>query len=304
MKTLTLLNIAQSLETYKSLHAKNPSFGMDMYDEEFEPYGFVILQNNGGGRKGIPIRCSHYTLILTLSGGSFRHVNQFTYEIKSHSLHLLVPGSIHSFEDTSDDSQSFVILFDEEYLSLDEKNLLAFHKEHLQFVDLQGILFKRILDIYEQLNLEYKNKKSHYKEIGQTLLTQILYLLKREKLSKPRIEFQNRAEQITSEFLCLIEEHFYNLKSVQEYADILELTPKHLSETIKKTLDTSVLFLIHQRVMKELQYLLSYTSMSIKQIISILSFENSSDLGRFFKRYEGVSPKVYRMQNTLGKEIG
>jgi len=296
MQALPLINIEQSINTYKSLHKPNPSFGMDTFSPDFNPHGLVILQNNGKGSTGVPVRCGHYVLILTLKGSSVRHVNQHDYAVPSHSIQLLVPGSIHSFEDTTENSEFFVLLFDREFLSEALEPLLLFHKKNPQHVEFDGIEFTKVKGIYEALNLEYKSKEDEYHALSASLLTQLLLLMKRGKLAKPRTEIQNRSQQITSQFLCLIEEHFQKRKRVQEYADILELTPKHLSETIKDTLNESALFFIHKRIIKEIQYLLVYSSLSIKQIASSLNFENSSEMGRFFKRYEGVSPRNYQLQ--------
>jgi len=291
-----LISISQSLDMYKDMHAKDPSFGMDIFADDFTIDDFVIVENNGKGSKGVPIRCEHYICILALKGGSIRNINQHSYTIKAHSLQLLVPGVIHDFEDTQEDSEFFVLLFNREFLDEGLEELLYFHQENPLHVELEGLDFTKVLEIYEQLNLEYKNKKDSYKEVSQLLLTQLMYLLRRQKLLRPREVIQTRSQQISSQFLCLIEEHFQTLKSVQQYADILELTPKHLSTTIKESLDESALFFIHKRIIKEIQYLLCYTSMSIKQIASTLNFENGSDLGRFFKRYEGLSPKAYQLK--------
>ena len=70
-----------------------------------------------------------------------------------------------------------------------------------------------------------------------------------------------------------------------------------MSETIKKTLQDSALYYIHIRIVKEIQYLLSFSELSIKQIAYALNFDTLSQFGRFFKRYEGMSPKAYRLQN-------
>ena len=295
MQELPLISIKQSIEAYKSLHEPKPSFGMDTFSDDFHPHGLVILQNNGKGSTGVPVRCGHYVLILTLKGSSLRHVNQHDYAVGSHCVQLLVPGTIHSFEDTTANSEFFVLLFDREFLGQDLDALLRFHKDHPQHVELDGIEFTKVIAIYEALNLEYKNKEEGYTALASSLLTQLLLLMKRGKLSKPKTEIQNRSQQITSQFLCLIEEHFQKRKRVQDYADILELTPKHLSETIKETLDKSALFFIHKRIAKEIQYLLVYSSLSIKQIAASLNFENSSEMGRFFKRYEDVSPRNYQL---------
>ena len=298
MQTLPLLTIDQSLNFHKSMHATKPSFGMDIFEEGFRSEGFVILENNGSGCSSAYSRCGHFIFILTLKGGAIRHINQHTYITKEHSLQLLVPGVIHNFEDTHSDSESLILLFDREFLSIELDELVNFHTLNPEFVALNGIELTKVLAIYEQLNLESKNKNIDYKEICKTLLTQLLYLLKREKLFKLTEHIQNRGEQIVSQFLCLIEEHFQVRRSVQEYADILEITPKHLSETIKKKMNASALSFIHKRQIKEIQYLLVYSDKSIKQIASLLNFETSSDLGRFFKRYVGLSPKNYRLSIT------
>ena len=97
MQELPLMSIEQTINAYKSLHASKPSFGMDVYAEDFNPHNLVILQNNGKGSTGVPVRCDHYILILTLKGGSIRHINQHNYRVPTYAIQLLVPEAIHSF---------------------------------------------------------------------------------------------------------------------------------------------------------------------------------------------------------------
>lgn len=122
-------------------------------------------------------------------------------------------------------------------------------------------------------------------------------MLKREKLNFGLKQNYTRAEQICAEFLLLIEEHYWQKRSVKEYANLLDITPKHLSETVKATLHHAALSYIHVRIIKEIQYLLCFGGMSIKQISYALNFETVSQLGRFFKRHEGMSPKAYRLKH-------
>ena len=135
------------------------------------------------------------------------------------------------------------------------------------------------------------------------LINQLLYILKREKLDSGIKQNLTRAEQISAEFLVLIEEHYWHKKSVNTYASILGITPKHLSETIKSTLHHSALSYIHIRIIKEIQYLLCFNDMSIKQISYALNFETLSQMGRFFKRHEGMSPKAYRLKNKVTPHV-
>jgi len=295
MTQLPLLTLKESLELYKNMHAKNPSFGMDIFDKNFEADDLLILENNGKGRASPYNRCGFYIFILSLKGQSIRHINQHDYYIDAQSLQLLVPGVIHSFEDISEEQNSYIVLFNKNFLDEELESLLEFHRLHLDAVDMQGCEFEQIKHIFEQIDYEYKKRDDGYKEITKSLITQLLFLLKRKKLSSLKPKSQNRAQQIMSQYLDLIEEHYQTKKTVVEYADILEITAKHLSETVKEVTNKSALFYIHIRILKEIQYLLVYTNLSIKQISSILNFENSSDFGRFFKRLEGVSPSKYRL---------
>lgn len=295
MKQLPLLSIEESINIHKDMHAKNPSFGMDLYADNFNIENFVILENNGDGNSSVYSRCGHYILVLSLSGKSVRHINQHDYNIEGQTLQLIVPGAIHSFEDLSENQNSLVLLFDEDFLSSGLDSLLAFHKLKPFYINLLGCGFAKIQYIFEQLDYEYKSKSDGYKDISKNLLSQLLLLLKREKLSAINEKIENRAQQIMTQFLHLVEEHYQTKKTIQEYADILEITPKYLSETIKELSKKPALYFIHIRILKELQYLLVYTKLSIKQISSMMNFESASELGRFFKRYEDISPSKYRL---------
>lgn len=295
MTQLPLLTIKQSLEIHKNLHAKDPSFGMDIFNDNFEEDDLLILENNGKGSSSPYSRCGYYIFILSLKGESVRHINQHDYNIQAQCLQLLVPGLIHSFEDLSEEQSSYIILFNKEFFKNEFESLLEFHRLNFSPIDMNGCEFERVKYIFEQIDYEYKNKEDGYKEISKSLVTQLLFMLKRKKLSSMKTVVKNRAEQIMQQYLNLIEEHYQTKKTVLEYADILELTAKHLSETVKEVTSRPALFYIHIRILKEIQYLLVYSKLSIKQISTALNFESSSELGRFFKRFEGISPSKYRL---------
>jgi len=300
---LPLLTIEQSINAYKHLLKPDPAFGMDFFADDFEAKELVLLEDDAAGSQGIPLRFDYYALILRLKGETKRTINQFDYVIKPRSLQLINPGSIFSFEDTSNVAKTYVLLFDKTFIEGEnslleaEGKLLDFHQKHQEDVLLDMTQFAEVVTLYEQLNRELKAKKSDYKIIVRLLITQLLYLLKRAKLSSEPKKDLTRAQQISSEFLNLIEEHYWQQKNVKEYAQLLGVTPQHLSETVKTTRHHTALFYIHVRLIKEIQYLLCFSEMSIKQISHALNFETPSQLGRFFKRYEGMSPKAYRLKN-------
>ena len=262
---MQLLKMSQALDLYKQIHLEEPKFGMNVLSRDFKPNDIVILQSNSRKKEGVPVRCDFYTMVFCLEGGSVRYVNQFEYTINAHSLHLLPPGSIHSFKDTYETTKYYVILFEKDFPG--ENGLLEFHNRHLESVDLDPGLFSKVKDLFEEIEGEIKGDQEDKKLLVRYLLNQILLILKREKL---KIEEEQppktRSDMICSRFLSLLEEHFRTRRSVHDYAELMDLSPKHLSETLKEGLGKSALHFIHKRIIKEAKYLLVYTDQNINQI--------------------------------------
>jgi AraC-like DNA-binding protein len=303
VKTLPLFTIEQTVNTYKYLFEPDPVFGMDFFADDFEAKEIVLLDDTKAGSQGIPIHFNYYALFLRIHGETKRTINQFNYLIKPHSLQLVNPGSIYSFKDTTHASRTYVLLFDKAFIEEDnlsaqiQESLLDFHRKCQQDIVLDTTQYAHAIAIYEQLSTELRAKNDDYKIVVKMLINQLLVLLKREKLHFGVKQNHTRAEQICSEFLILIEEHYWQKKSVKAYASTLGITAKHLSETVKETLPHTALSYIHVRIIKEIQYLLCFGGMSIKQIAHALHFETVSQMGRFFKRHEGMSPKAYRLKH-------
>ena len=297
-----LLNVKEAIERYKHLLSPNPSFGTDIYADSFKSEGIVLIEDVSVNAKGAPIRFDCYALILRLKGRSIRSVALVDYMIEPHSIQLINPGVLFSFEDISPNSRSFVLLFDKAFIV--EENLVAhlieeliyFHKRHDDNIQLDLKLYAQVLGIYEQINAEFRISASDHTALIKSYLNQLLYLLKREKKSVHDQNNLSKSEQLCASFLSLIEEHFKTKKRVYEYANILGVTPNYLSEIAQENLNGTALSFIHRRLLKESEYLLSNTKMAINQIASKLHFDSASQFGRFFKRHNGTSPKAFRMK--------
>ena len=105
---------------------------------------------------------------------------------------------------------------------------------------------------------------------------------------------QTRAEAIFANFIHLLEQNFRTQRRVSWYADQLCITPKYLSEIIKKISLRTPNEWIDSYVILEARVLLKNTTKSIKEITDELNFPNQSFLGKYFKEHVGVSPSEYR----------
>ncbi|HJS54394.1 MAG TPA: helix-turn-helix transcriptional regulator [Chitinophagaceae bacterium] len=115
-----------------------------------------------------------------------------------------------------------------------------------------------------------------------------------------------RPEEITKQFLPELDKHMLDLKSgkaentfeVQDIASLLYIHPTHLSNTIRAVLKKSPCDVYEERLMGIARELILTTDRSIAEIARQLTFD-PSNFTKFFKHFEGVTPKQFRVAALL-----
>ena len=97
-------------------------------------------------------------------------------------------------------------------------------------------------------------------------------------------------------FYVLVHTYFKEKKQVQEYADMLNKSPKTLANILSAYQQPSAIRIIHNRIQAEARRLLLYTAKSSKEIALMLGFEDQAAFSRFFKNAAGLSATEYRHQ--------
>lgn len=302
---MPLLNLEEAMKVYKYSFIKNPKFGIDLYRDDVEIEGVVILEKDVNLQKNIPIKFNFYAMLLCLEGELIRHVNQYNHTVTKHSLQLIPPNTIYSFENLTETTEIYILLFSESYIKAGKdqhltqsiQELFDFHCNNFSPIMLPASMYSRVLNLYQDINSELHEKQEGYHSLVRLMILKLLIFLKREKNTQTTSlkTFTTRAEQLTHLYLDLIEKHFLVYKKVADYAKLLDVSTKHLGETIKETLGQNALACIHYRVFKESLYLLEYTTLSIAQVASDLSFQTPSEFSRFFKSYSKMTPKAFRL---------
>lgn len=77
---------------------------------------------------------------------------------------------------------------------------------------------------------------------------------------------------------------------------MLYVTPNHLYALCKDLTDLSAGELIRNRILLEAKRLLTNAKINVSEIAVDLGFADNSYFSKFFKKYEGVSPEVFRKQ--------
>ena len=101
-------------------------------------------------------------------------------------------------------------------------------------------------------------------------------------------------EKVFTAFLQMLEENCRKERRVAWYAQQLKITPKYLSQAVKRVSGQSAVEWIENYVTMELRVMLKNSSLSIKEIANEMNFPNQSFLGKYFKEHVGMSPSTYR----------
>ncbi|MNS21423.1 DNA-binding transcriptional regulator AraC [compost metagenome] len=98
----------------------------------------------------------------------------------------------------------------------------------------------------------------------------------------------------------ILDERTIEMLEIRDFASLMHIHPTHLSNTIKLTTGKAPCFFFEEKIMKIAKELLSDPSLPIAQIAFKLTFD-PSNFTKFFKRFEGVTPKYYREQVLSAK---
>ena len=132
-------------------------------------------------------------------------------------------------------------------------------------------------------------------EMLQMLLKRFIILATRVYKSQNHfLELDNTDVELVREFNFLVEQHFKTKHTVKEYADLLNKSPKTLSNIFSNLAGKTPLQIIHDRKHVEARRLLRYTSKTVSEIAYEVGFEDVQTFSRFFKKQEGSSPTEFK----------
>jgi len=256
-----------------------------------------------------PFRSNSFAVIV-VQKGHFVFQNNFVKNcMKAKDVYLVTPGSLCELYEMSDDFEFISMGFKKEYLKEQGVFLNGAEIVHLFSTDLVH-KFSLNDEEFEDLVFSLKSLKKkinlpdttpHFKDVIRHSFISVLYEIL-IVYSKYRVFIPvklNRQEELTTNFLNLLSENFKNEKRVQYYAKQLFVTSRHLSQVVKAVTGKTAGEIIDEMVINEAKVLLSSHVMNVSQVADELRFSDQSFFGKFFKKYTGISPSVYKSSSTV-----
>ena len=246
----------------------------------------------------LPHRKDYYFFFLSKKGHSRHWIDFVSYEVRPGAMYFTMPSQVH-LKERLEPVEGILVAFTEEFLlpdhsllkelpvlqNPDDRHAMSLTPEEIAFLD----------DLMQQMLQEYRQKQGWQKSMLQSYLHIFLVYLSRlysrQFAASPTT---TNGRQLVKRMKGLLETEYARLHQVSDYAQLLNVSPGHLNDTVKDHTGKSAIAIIHERIMLEAKRALFHADLSVKEIGSQLGFDDAAYFNRFFKRMAGETPLKFR----------
>ncbi|WP_295937364.1 helix-turn-helix domain-containing protein [uncultured Alistipes sp.] len=249
-------------------------------------------------------RCDGGAILFCKRGSAEVTVNQYHGQVFRNTLILILPGSLLTFTNRTDDFSAAYLAFSRDLFSE-----AAFRLEPAFFgtmranpvsyptarvVEGANIWFQMAVYTYRDRDNMYRN--TIMRNRLQNLLLESYDKLQRSMDVQPHLtqESTTRQMELFHRFVGLVYENSAKQREVSFYADKLCISTRYLSTIVRNVAHSSAKEFIDRSVLLEIKMLLQSTDLSVQEIAYRLHFPDQSYLGRYFKKHTGEAPTEYR----------
>ncbi len=249
-----------------------------------------------------PLRFEALLIILWKEGYGKIGIDLKEYELRPNSMIMIQPQNYIEYTQTEERGHAMIVVVSKKVVEnllpklTDILPLIMHHRTepvtHLTDDEARGLqsIYTLLQDKLQQRPTPYLKQKVF--SILQAALFEITDIfLSRHSDDERR---RTRKEEIMARFIIALGENFKTERSVAFYANLLCITPKHLSGVVREISGKTAGEWIESYVIMEAKILLRNSDMNIQEIGAYLHFPNQSFFGKYFKHATGYSPSEYR----------
>lgn len=246
-----------------------------------------------------PLKFTSNVSILLKQGVCKAEINLKSYQIQGPSIVNIRSDQILQLSDVSKDfDSSFIVMSkqfcDKLFLLLQDCRVYPTAAGH-QVVPVPLDLLRGFIDFYRRIDSIFKDTENPYSYQAMVLAISSFFLETGYKCYLPLMEdLPYGNNRMLDKFMSLVQQNFKSERFLEFYADKLQITPKHLSRTVKALTGSTAVEWIERYVILEAKVLLKSTNLNIQQVADELNFPSQSFFGKYFKKKVGLSPKEFR----------
>ncbi len=265
-----------------------------------------FFHENGCGTMAPHIH-EFYQIIWFRRGQGTHRIDFVDYPVTDNTIFFVSPGQIHAFDGT-EDYEGVIILFNASFLADEASSESIFLKynvfnayDSLPYYKVSHTETERLMLLVNEMNREYSLTGAFaHKDYMQYLVRLFLIRVQRsgERKEDRKLYVSSTANRTFVRFRQLLEQNFHQVHTVQEYADLLNISARTLTKYVSESIHCSPLQIINDRIVLEAKRQLQHTSLNIKEIGYALGFEDPSYFVKFFKREAGMMPSEFRTRHS------
>jgi AraC-like DNA-binding protein len=194
----------------------------------------------------------------------------------------------------------YLLLFDIDFFLKTElpqhciANRKIFQSSSQPYLNLDDTQASALSQIFEKMLNEQKFNEIERREMMAVNILELLMFCDR-LFARANLTGNNRVHHpVVEKFTKLLEFNYTSMRSVRQYAQLLNLHPNHLNFLLKKHNGLNAKQIINNRIITESKYLLSNSSFIIKEVASQLGFDDPNNFSTFFHKCTGDSPVAFR----------
>ncbi|MCA9951871.1 MAG: helix-turn-helix domain-containing protein [Anaerolineales bacterium] len=279
-----------------------PLYRFRYADENIFPFEIARFEDKLIATAAQQPRRDMFFNIFWIAAGIGEYYIDFThYNIRPNTLFCIGPGQIHYCK-TEKPIKGYALFFEEELFHITGLNAF-FEKVDLfkTFGNESAIYFsdqaaQYINQLVSGLFIEYSHEQFGRVDAIVARLQLLLIQAQRNKTNAHSLPPRNASDQLTRHFLKLVEQHISTVHNLHDYAQWLDVTVGHLTETVKAETGFPAGVLLRKRLLLEAKRWLAYSDLTAAQVASKLQFDDPSYFGRFFKRETGQTPNTFRAE--------
>ncbi len=249
-------------------------------------------------------RVEFYHIFLITEGNGSHTIDFTEYSYETATLFTLRKNQLHSFN-KNNNANGYLLLFTEDFL-LSHFNKIEVSKSIQLFNNLLSMPkitltkdeFSDILKLISQIKTEYFDTYDDFsvgiiRSILHILITKLYRIKTRDNQNLLQRKYFNEFIQ----FQKLVEENYATTKKVIDYANQMHCSTKTLNNICNSIIGKSAKIIIDEVVITQTKRYLISTTLSVKEIAYKVGFDEPSNLYKYFKKYSGCSPELFRKNN-------
>jgi AraC-like DNA-binding protein len=253
----------------------------------------------------MPHQISFFSIIIYTKNSGKHSIDFKEYDYQEGTVICIAENRVHKFH-IDYHSDGYVISFASEFFNKSENDIKLLNQVlHFELFDNpvftltdsdKEFIFGFLKEFRNAFFKYESNKTQVYHELLYTMLKFLLFKI--VSLNQKTIEnYSGKKHHI--EFCTLkqvIEQNFNKHLQAAQYADLLSISLKRLNSISEIFSGKSVKKLIDERLILEIQRLLSNSDLSVKEIAFKTGFDEIPNFVNYFKKHCKCSPSDFRKQ--------